>query len=246
MADEIEKYAVSLYSLSEAEGIPLRLFGSCAIRIKCAKHADILDQCNRHPKDIDCVIRRASRNRLRAVLLARGWQENVELTAQNDGRRLQFKCSNQNIILDVSVDVLRFAQTLDVRKGFELDGPTLPAADLLLSKLQIRNLTPSDLIDMIALLHAVPIDSADGIEVQRIVEITSRSWRWYKSVMVSFPAINRALAEPICNISKSDRDLVGSRLRLLESRIFSAPKTIWWKVRSFFGEMLPWYDSVEV
>lgn len=247
VVDEIETYAVELCESAEAEGISLRLFGSCAIRIKCAQQSDILDRCNRHPKDIDCVIRHADRNRLRTMLLASGWQEKVELTAQTDGSRLEFRLLEPNVVLDVSVDVLRFAQTLDVRKRIELERPTLPAADLLLTKLQIPELTRSDFIDMIALIYAVPLGDADdrGINLHRIVDVTSRSWRWYKSVTVSLLAMDRELSASLCDLSESDRGVTRSRLRLIEKRILGARKTWWWKARSLIGEVLPWHDRVE-
>lgn len=247
MANELETYAVKLCDSAKAEGISLRLFGSCAIRIKCGKFSEIFDRCNRHPKDIDCVVRRKDRSRLQSMLLAQGWQESVELTAQTDGSRLQFRAP-ERIVLDVSVDVLRFAQTLDVTKRFELDSPTLPAADLLLSKLQIQDLTSFDLIDMIVLLYAIPPsdDNIDVIDLSRIAEITSRSWGWYKSVTKSLLAIDQALGKPICDLSESDRKLIRSRASLVERRILGAPKSLWWKARSLIGEALPWHNKVEV
>src|ERR1700733_5401353 len=120
MANRIEAYATELCREAEGHNIPLRLFGSCAIRIKCRDYSDILDRCNRYPKDIDCVIPRACRKALRAMLLSSGWRENVELTAQTDGNQIQLSHSAHNLVLDVCVDALRFAQTLDVRKRIEV------------------------------------------------------------------------------------------------------------------------------
>src|SRR6266568_5524191 len=140
----------------------MRLFGSCAIRIKCGQRSDILDRCKRRPKDIDCVIPRTDRNRFSELLSARGWEENVELTFQTDGYRLEFRNPDLNLTLDVSVDEIRFAQTLDVTRRITLDSPTLPTEDLLLTKLQIPELTPSDFIDIIALIDTFPFGEGGG------------------------------------------------------------------------------------
>ena len=247
MANAIETYALRLCELADAERISMRLFGSCAIRIQCGKNSEIFDLCKRYPKDIDCVIPKQDRNGLRELLSGNGWRENVELTAQMDGSRLEFHHSDPNLVLDVSVDVLRFSQTLDVRNRFSLAKPTLPAADLLLSKLQIKDLTPSDIIDTVVLLCSLALgeNPARELEVNRVVDITANSWRWYKAVRSSFAAIEKALDGQVCDLTEANQVLVGSRLKLIGSQIADVPKTLTWKMRSLIGEILPWYDSVE-
>jgi hypothetical protein len=248
MTLEIETYAADLCRAAEADGISLRLFGSCAISIKCAQYCEIFNRCKRRPKDIDAVVRRTDRNRLRSMLLARGWEENLELTAQTDGNQLRFRDPKSNLPLDVCVDTLRFSQTLDVRKRIELDSPTLPVADLLLSKLQIRDLTISDLSDLIALLYAVPPNDSDAnsIDLCRIVDVTRHSWRWYTSVMLSLQTVDQALGNSPCDLTHADQRLVGLRLKIIENRMVEAPKTLPWKMRSIIGQSLPWYDKVEI
>ena len=138
------------------------------------------------------MIPQSDRSKLRAMLVAHGWEENIELTAQTDGRRLSFRLAHEKLTLDVSVDVLQFAQTLDVRKAIGLQRTTLPAADLLLSKLQIAELTTSDIIDITALFSSLEVrESVDeGINVQRIVEVTAKSWGWFRSVTSLLDMIN--------------------------------------------------------
>lgn len=248
MDDQIETHARALCQLAEAEQLTVRLFGSCAIRIKCGDNAEIFDRCERQPKDIDCVIPNRDVKGLRSLLKANAWREDVELTAQTDGNRLRFTHRDHKIVLDVSVDVLHFAQKLDVTERLPLDKPTLPAADLLLSKLQIRELTAADVIDVVGLLYSVPLgdDPSHELEVGRLIQITTLSWRWYKAVQSAFTVIATTLKTPLCGLDPSARALVGSRITLIEHEIARAPKGFLWKARAKFGDMLPWYDNVEV
>ena len=50
------------------------------------------------------------------------------------------------------MDELVMAHTLSYRDRLELSAPTLPVTDLLLSKLQVHEMTANDLIDMTILL----------------------------------------------------------------------------------------------
>lgn len=246
--DNIQEEALRLFDLAESEGITLRFFGSSAIRLKCAKYSALLDRADRQPKDIDCVVPRHHMRQLRSLLLSTGWIENAEITAQTDGYRLEFVNSSNKTKLDVCVDVLRFCQTLDVRKRIILDKPTLSATDLLLSKLQIRNLTRFDLIDILVLVYASPLgqDTANAIDIDQIVELTSKSWRWYKSIKTSLLFIQQQEYVSSFDLTDTAGSVIKSRLSLIDKRVLNAPKTLFWHLRSVVGGFMPWHDLVEV
>jgi hypothetical protein len=248
-ADELVRYAIELCEYMASKGVAFRLFGSCAIRIKCGKELYILDNCNRlPPKDIDGIIHHENWNRFRFLLLDRGWEDNVELMVQTDGQRLQFRDPKLDVLLEVCVDALKYAQTLDVRQRLESDFPTLPAADLLLSKLQIPELTSADLIDVMALIHAIPIGNSDKCEINvaRLIDITSKSWKWYKSVTMSLRFIKQIIDdETLCQLTDTDRDHISSQLSTIENAILSSRKTTSWRLRALIGDALPWKNRVE-
>lgn len=60
----------------------------------------------------------------------------------------------------------------------DLDPLTLPRANLLLSKLQIVKINRKDLLDIVILLreYALAADDLVGIDVGRIVALTSSDW----------------------------------------------------------------------
>ena len=177
--------AKDLCELSRDAGLSLRLFGSCAIFIKCEHNIHIFQAHKRYPKDIDGVILEQDRGQLRKLLVENGWHEDIELAAQTDGKRLTFYLNNNT--LDICIDKLQFAQTLNIKNRILIDYPTLPAADLLLTKLQIQHLTRNDIIDIYVLLVSLMIVKGDETEINinRITSLTSSSWRWYQAVVSS-------------------------------------------------------------
>jgi hypothetical protein len=73
--------AVELSELTRNAGIVFRLFGSCAVFLKCTPRFAILEKNKRVIKDIDAVVSRRSLYDLRKLMLNQGWRELIELTA---------------------------------------------------------------------------------------------------------------------------------------------------------------------
>jgi hypothetical protein len=241
-------FAVKLCEALNAEGIKFRLYGSCAIKLKCGENNPILNRFARCPKDIDGVICREDINRLRLFLLARKWDENIELMTNTDGHNLLFRSQKEKVLLDVSVDTLQYAQTLNIRDSINQDSPTLPAADLLLSKLQIPHLTQSDIIDLIALLQSLSVknNNVDGIDLIRIENIASISWRWYKSITLSLKRLSDTVRDPSLSLEDYERQVISRHTEIIQQTIVCTRKTLMWKIRAAFGELLPWKNPVEL
>ena len=245
--NEIVNKAIRLCEALKSTGVEFRLFGSCAIRLRCKTSTGILDRLNRHPKDIDGVVLLAGRNRLRAMLLDSGWEDDIQLMAQTDGQQMRFLHAQDRIVLDVSVDALRYCQTLDVRGRFGLDWPTLPLADLLLSKLQIHELATNDVVDILALVSAFEASELDDCSphLSRVVSIASHSWRWYKSLTHSLSAAADAITSAQFRLNHDERSLIGSRIQMIQRTLITAPRTMSWQLRAMFGNVVPWYDQVD-
>jgi hypothetical protein len=241
-------HAVALCQATETVGIKFRLFGSCAVRIKCGSNSRILDSALRYPKDIDAVVYRDDRNRLCRLLRERGWDEDIELTTQTDGLQLRFIYSREKTMLDVCVDSLRFAQTLPLQERLEVDCPTISAVDLLLSKLQIFNLTEADVIDTLALLNAVPPERGNSlaIDLDRIAQIVSTSWSWYHSVTLSLQRVREAAMGSPHYLVDNGQELALARLKTIENTIVTVKKSSRWRLRAILGESVPWFNQVEV
>ena len=88
------------------------------------------------------------------------------------GRRARARSSitRTRHALDVFYDRLEFCHVIPLTGRLEVDRPTIPVAELLLSKLQIVQINEKDVVDVILLLldHALGSGDADTVDVERI------------------------------------------------------------------------------
>ena len=180
MRSEIVSDAVATVRMLEECSITARLFGSCAVQVLCEGRTPVLDIANRTPKDIDIVTESRSTSDMIAALAHMEWVNDRELQTWSEGTRLRFQQSGTGRNLDVSVDVLGFAQALDLRGRLSIHDTCIAPTDLFLSKVQIRQKTAQDQVDLIALLATFSIgpDEARELSHERIDQVRSSSWRW--------------------------------------------------------------------
>jgi hypothetical protein len=239
--------ALQLATKTRTEGVKFRLFGSSAIFMKCIGGTDILTKNNRVIKDVDAVLPRYDVPKFRQLMKTWGWQEQLELTALTDGTRLRFIDFNDRMmVLDVAVDSLKFNQSLKLTGRFEIDWPTIPVTDLILSKLQIAKLSMNDLVDVAALLdrfNAVPSDEGE-ISLLRIEAICAHSWRWHRAVSQAYLNICQELSDRVV-LSAEQADRINNRAWRINEAIRTAPKTLGWKLRSVVGDGMSWVTPVE-
>ena len=144
--------------------------------------------------------------------------------------------------IDVFLDVLRMSHTIEFKGRLGDPGPSASATDLLLTKLQIHQVTEKDVLDMAALLAAHPV-TADGdgaIDVAHIIRLMTRDWGFCYTTQANLDTAQRVLsgsrAEPVA--------LAARRLAELRERIDQAPKSLRWKARARVGTRVMWYQEV--
>ena len=132
----------AIINKSEQKGIVLRLFGSVAVRIHCPQYSYLLDQLNRIPNDIDFIGLNSDSNSIKNYFLDLNFVIDKYVLMISDGKRLLF---NNDIKAEVVLDKLDYCHTIDLRNRIRFDYPTIPLADLLLSKLQIIKINKKDI-----------------------------------------------------------------------------------------------------
>ena len=247
--DQIPKEALRLVEAASARSLSLRIAGSVAVRIHCAAHGSVLDALGRRRfRDIDFWSYSTQQAELKRLLEAEGYVGDPEMKyAQEWGvKRLIYDHPDSRIHLDVFMDELVMAHTIAFDGRLALDSPTVPLADLLLSKFQIHEITENDLIDMTVLLaeHDFGPGDPELIDLDRIVEPLSASWGFYHTtagnIEKSLEALERYGALP-----GELAETVRTRLGLLRDRIEAEPKSRRWKLRARVGTRSQWYDTVE-
>src|SRR5262245_16097059 len=162
-------------------GATLRLWGGMA---------DYLHDPNCEPAGphrpighLDAVIRSADRKTLIAALQGRGYTEERRFNALHGDRRLIFHGPHGK--LDVFIGRFEMCHTLQLEDRLPLDSPTLPAADLLLTKFQVVEFGEKDLLDTSLLLreHALGAGEGDHIDVRYMTELVSDDWGLWRTVV---------------------------------------------------------------
>jgi hypothetical protein len=128
--------------------------------------------------------------------------------------------------------------TIPLAAGFEADGPTLPPWLLLVSKLQVVELTEKDRLDTAALLLGCPYDQ---LQADRIARDCADDWGLWRSLTGTLRTIRR---DPPALEAEEQGRLRRIAARLLE-RLETVPKTLRWRLRDRVGDRVRWYELPE-
>lgn len=247
--DELLRNALDLVEMGAQRGVTLRLLGSLGARAHSRESAALLDVLGREPThDIDFMGYSGQQAEATRMFLELGYKPDpsVAFSQEYGIQRLIFHKPDQQLMVEIFLDVLRMAHSLDFRGRLELDSPSVSLVDLLLSKLQIQQITEKDIKDMIALLaeHEVRADGPEAIDVSYLLQLTSQQWGLYHTAKANL-AIVSDMAERISQLPPDTRQQVGAKVRELVGQMDSIPKSLRWRLRSVLGTRVRWYDQVD-
>jgi hypothetical protein len=250
--------ALRIVSLANEQGLVVRLMGGMAIRA----HAPAWTARTRRTEvDLDFATRSRDRKGLFQLLEAEGYTADKQHNALFGGQQAYFLDVPRKRPVDVLVDKLDMCHRLEFGDRLDKSKPTLPLAELLLSKLQVVKLNRKDLLDALVLLAEHPLGNDDGapdsdhgmgsINIPRITAITSNDWGWWRTVTGNLDKLDQYLAT---DYTAADLDVGQSRdvhyppaeqIAKLRAAIDAAPKSTRWKLRARIGERQQWYTEPE-
>jgi hypothetical protein len=232
--------ALVLIESGRAGGVPLRLVGGLAVRVLCP---DFPPRA-RKGQDLDLASVSRTRPRLTQLLVEQGYEADKRFNALYGHKQLYFR-SPQGRTVDVLVDQVAMCHDLAFKDRIERMPLTLDVTDLLLTKLQIVELNQKDAQDAVYLLAAYPVREGDEpgtIGLQRVREIVSDDWGWWRTVTHNLTRIEQLAGDAGAAIvpAAATRDVI-AQLRLVASAAETVPKSLRWKVRARVGERKRWY-----
>jgi hypothetical protein len=138
---------------------------------------------------------------------------------------------------------MNMCHRLDFRSRINVNEHTLPIADLLLTKLQIVEANPKDMIDLFTLFNDHPIGDQDGemINGRYIAQLTSGNWGLYRTIQLSLDRV----IERATDIPQIGPYVIEEQVHKLRDMIESEPKSIKWKLRAQLGDRVTWYELPE-
>lgn len=215
--------AVGLVEQLDQLGAPARILGGVGVVLHCGI-------AHREPEDIDLVTARASRATFTQVLRERGYEANTRFNAMHGDTRNIFQGPEGK--LDVFVGDFTMCHRLQLADRLQVDSPTLSVADLLLTKLQIVELTEKDSADLVALLvtHEVTEGPGDAIDMTRVAAVLGDDWGYWRTATETLERV------------ADDSPQLRAKTEALRARIDAEPKSRRYKLRARIGERRRWYE----
>lgn len=249
--------ALRIVEVADREGLLLRLMGGMAVR---AHAPDWTHRTRRVEVDLDFATRSKDRKAVFALLEREGYTPDRRHNALFGQHQGYFVDAPRKRPVDILVDKLEMCHRIEFADRLAASTPTLPVADLLLSKLQIVKINRKDVLDALVLLAEHPLAQDDGdldtghgvgaISLPRILAHTSNDWGWWRTVTGNLKVL-RAFLDT--EFTEADLDVGARPVRYsvrdqvagLGDAIEAAPKSTRWKLRSKIGERQQWYVEPE-
>ena len=240
---DIESEAQRLLGLAASAGVPLRLLGGLAIRLRAPE--PLPPAFARSYPDLDFVTAKGASGKAQTFFRDAGYEPQKAFNALNGSERLLFFDDANGRQVDVFVGQFSMSHAIPVNDRLELEPVTLPLAELLLTKLQIAELNEKDVRDALALFHYHEVGDSDGgtINAGRVAELCASDWGLSRTITANLET-TRSYVDRF-GLPDEEQETVRARIGELLDRIEAEPKTRGWKLRAKIGERKRWYQTPE-
>ena len=253
-AGPVLQEADHLLAESAGRGLVLKLAGSAGVLRHCPRcHRGAAALGREPPRDLDFFAYRKQQRELSRMFADLGYQADPSVAfSQEYGIDRQIYLGREAAAkVDVFLDALRMAHTIEFKGRLQGPGPAVQAADLLLAKLQIHEITEKDVKDIAALLAAHPVGGAaeaagpaagEHLDVERVLGLMGRDWGLCHTTLANLATAGQLLAG--WTAAGDTAAAAAAQVAELRQRIEWAPKSLRWKARASVGERVRWYEDV--
>jgi hypothetical protein len=245
LADPVAE-AQRLIEIASRRGVVLRALGGVAVRLQAP---DGQPRLARQVKDIDLAANKGTHKAAIKVVIEAGYIADEMFNALRGSRRLLFGDPNNGRHLDIFVGEFSMCHDLPLMARLNREPLTIPREELLLSKLQIIELTDNDQSDIYNLLfhnEVVSDAQANGfpvLDASFIAGLCASDWGLGRTCKLN---LERSLSNlPTSALTPDEQATVGARLTKLADRIDAEPKTMKWRMRDRVGDRVRWYNEPE-
>ena len=232
-----------LLGLASSAGIPLRLLGGVAIRLRAP--GELPPVFERSYADLDFVTAKGTSGKTQSFFRDAGYEPHKAFNALHGQERLLFFDDANERQVDVFVGKFAMSHKIPIGDRLALEPATVPLAELLLTKLQIAELNEKDVKDALALFHGHPVGEADGNEInaRRVAELCAGDWGLWRTITGNLAKVRSYVDR--YDIPGDEKNALRSRIDELLEGIEREPKSRAWKLRAKVGERKRWYELPE-
>jgi hypothetical protein len=223
-------------------GARVALLGGVAVRLHAPEVPASLD---RDYKDLDFAVPKGGGGAASKLLRDAGYEPEVAFNAMNGKERMLFHDPVFGRQVDVFVGSFRMCHEIPLSDRIVAGEPTVPLAELVLTKLQIIELNEKDVRDTVLLFHGheVAEHDDDAVNGARVAELCAADWGLWRTITGNLERCRQHLSDYA--LPEGERQHIAQRLSALLERIEAEPKSRGWKLRAKIGERKRWYDLPE-
>lgn len=242
----LEAEVERIIDATERARATVRVMGSIGVAIHAHASASMLAGFGRTYADIDLAAYRSDATTITATMASLGYRDDREVYVASEGQRSIFDDPTRGIHIDVFYDRLEFCHVIPLAGRLTSDQPTIPLAELLLSKLQIARINERDVVDIALLLLDHPLGATDDetIDVTRISALCSDDWGLWRTLTQNLDKV-RGLVAGYPQLDADQRSQVIEAASTIKVAIDGPPKSMSWRMRDRIGDRRQWWTDVE-
>lgn len=242
----LEDEVHAIVDAADAVGLTIRVLGSIGVALHSHDAASIIQSFERTYADIDFAAYRRDATAIARLLAGLGYVDDREVYIASEGARSIFDHPGRRLHLDVFYDRLEFCHVIPLAGRLDADRPTIPIAELLLSKLQIVKINEKDVVDVVLLLldHPLGTGDVDTIDLARIGRLCTDDWGLWRTLTQNLGKV-RGLAATYPQLDAEQRARVDTSAAALKARIDAEPKSMGWRMRDRVGDRRQWWTDVD-
>ena len=231
-----------LLGMASDEGVPMRLLGGVAVRLKAP---DVPSSLAREYKDIDFAVTKKGGGAADRLLKDAGYEPHVAFNAMHARERGLYYDEANGRQVDLFIDAFRMCHEIPLGKRLEVETDTVPLAELMLTKLQIIEVNEKDIRDTVLLFHGHPIADTDDDAVNgaQIASLCADDWGLWRTITANVDRCRSHVGD--YELSGEERQRIESRFDELLQRIEDEPKSRGWRRRAKVGDKKIWYELPE-
>src|SRR3954454_17213621 len=180
--EDIVSEGQRLLGMASEQGVPLRLLGGVAVRMKAPSVPPSLDRVY---KDIDFAVTKKGAGAADKLLREAGYEPHVSFNAMHARERgLYFDMGNERQV-DLFINSFRMCHEIPLGDRLGVESGTVPLAELMLTKLQIIELNEKDIRDTVLLFHGHPIGETDddgAVNGAQIAALCGSDWGLWRTI----------------------------------------------------------------
>jgi hypothetical protein len=240
--EDIVSEGERLLRMAADEGVPMRLLGGVAVRLKAP---DVPQSLTREYKDIDFAVTKKAGGAADKLLRQAGYEPHVAFNAMHARERGLYYDEGNGRQVDLFIDAFRMCHEIPLGKRLEVETDTVPLAELMLTKLQIIEVNEKDIRDTVLLFHGHPIADHDAGAVNgaHIAALCADDWGLWRTITANLERCRSHVGD--YELPAEDRERIEARFDELLQRIEDEPKSRGWRRRAKVGERKRWYELPE-